>query len=210
MASPEPPERPERPDSPQVALPHEHPEVLGRGTPVPGSLYGLMAEFEGTEQLVEAIEKARAQGYREMDAYTPFPAHDVAEALGVRGTRLPLIVLLGGLIGLASGYFLQYYTAVIAYPLNVGGRPFNSWPSFMPVTFEMTILLATLAAVLGMLALNGLPMPYHPVFNVERFSAATRDRFFLVIEAEDPHFEYDETRRFMESLHPSEVMDVPH
>ncbi len=202
------------PQAPFVSLPHGQgaPQVVFHpGEAVPGeSLYGLMAEFHGTHELIEAIKGVRAQGYHKMDAYTPFPSHEVAHALGTRGTRLPIIVLIGGILGMLTGFFMQYYTAVFAYPLNVGGRPYNSWPSFLPITFEMTILFATIAAVFGMLALNGLPMPYHPVFNVERFSGATRDRFYLVVEATDPKFDYEETRRLLTSLNPDEVLDVPH
>jgi hypothetical protein len=172
-------------------------------------LYGLMAEFDDAQALAAAIRKARAEGYRKLDGYTPFPVHEVAEALDFRRTWIPEMVLTGGIVGLISGFGMQYYASVISYPLNVGGRPFNSWVSFIPVTFEVTILFATLTAVLGMLALNGLPMPYHPVFNVPRFAQATRDRFFMVIEASDPKFNYDATRTFMQTLGAREVSDVP-
>jgi len=173
-------------------------------------IYGLMAEFDSPTDLVAAARRAREQGYRRMDAYTPFPIEGLAEAIGFHHSRLPLIVLIGGIIGCIGGYLLQYYASVIGYPLNVGGRPFHSWPSFIPVTFEMTILVAAVSAVVGMLALNGLPMPYHPVFNVDRFALATRDRFFLCIEAADPRFDLAETRRFLEGLEPRGVYDVAH
>ena len=171
-------------------------------------LYGLMAEFDTPEELLVAAQRARDAGYRRMDAYTPFPIEGLAEAIGFRRTWLPLLVLLGGIVGCVSGYFLQYWTSVIDYPLNIGGRPFNSWPAFIVVTFELTILVAALSAVLGMLALNGLPMPYHPVFNVPRFAFATRDRFFLCIEAADVQFEREETRRFLERSQPRQVSEV--
>lgn len=206
-------ERTVRPQVPYVALPHEHggAQKSRPGDEVPGlSIYGLMAEFESTDSLIRGIGQVREAGYKKMDAYTPYPSHEVSHALGQRGTRLPLIVLIGGITGLLLGFFMQYYTAVIDYPLNIGGRPMNSWPAFLPVTFEMTILLASFAAVFGMLALNGLPMPYHPVFNVPRFGAATRDKFFLVVEASDPRFDYEETRRLLATLTPNEVLDVPH
>ena len=149
-------------------------------------LYGLMAEFDSPEDLLDAAQRAYEEGYRRMDAYTPFPVEGLAEAIGFHRTRLPLVVLLGGIAGGLGGYGLQYCISVIDYPLNVGGRPLHSWPAFIPVTFEMTILIAALAAVLGMLALNGLPMPYHPVFNVPEFELASRNLFFLCIEATRP------------------------
>ena len=173
-------------------------------------IYGLMAEFDQVTDLVDAVKHTRAAGYREFDAYTPFPVEAVAEAMGVHRNRLPLIVLLGGLIGLVSGYALAYWTSVIAYPLNVGGRPLHSWPAFIPVTFETTVLGAAIATVLGMFALNGLPMPYHPVFNVPRFALSTRNRFFLCIEATDPLFDVEQTRRFLERFVPRQVSEVEH
>jgi hypothetical protein len=169
-----------------------------------------MAEFESPTALVEAAERARLAGYKHMDAFSPFPIEELTEALGVRPTRLPLLVLIGGLVGCLGGFFMQWYSAAVDYPINVGGRPNNSWPMFMPVTFEMTVLLAGLTAVFAVLALNGLPMPYHPVFNVPRFALATRDRFFLCIEATDPRFDRAATREFLQGLHPREVSEVEH
>jgi hypothetical protein len=171
-------------------------------------VYGLMAEFEDPNTLVAAAAQAREAGYRRMDAYSPFPIEELHEALGAHHSRLPLIVLIGGVVGCLGGFLLQYWASAIAYPLNVGGRPFNSWPAFIPVTFECTILGAALSAVLGMLALNGLPMPYHPVFNVTRFALASRNRFFLCIEGTDPKFDLQETRRFLEQLTSREVTTV--
>jgi hypothetical protein len=172
------------------------------------AVYGLMAEFDTPEDLLEAAQRAYAEGYRRMDAYSPFPVAGLAEAIGFHRTKLPLIVLLGGIAGGLGGYLLQYYTAVIDYPLNVGGRPLHSWPAFIPVTFEMTVLIAALFAVLGMLALNGLPMPYHPVFNVPRFELASRNLFFLCIESADPRFDAERTRQFLESLGSRQVHEV--
>jgi ActD protein len=172
--------------------------------------YGLIAEFDDPTALVDATSRAYAQGYRRIDAYSPFPIEALHHALGSPRSRMPFIVLIGGLIGCVSGFLLQYWVAVIAYPINVGGRPFDSWPAFIPITFECTVLGAALAAVLGLLAVNGLPMPYHPVFNVTRFALASRNRFFLCIEARDRHFDLDATRSFLESLGPREVSVVEH
>jgi hypothetical protein len=171
-------------------------------------IYGLMAEFKSPTALVHAARTAREAGYKKMDAYSPFPIEELSDALGHHHDRLPLLVLIGGIVGGSAGFFLQYFASVIDYPLNIGGRPLLSWPSFIPVTFEMTILGAGFVAVLGMLALNGLPTPYHPVFNVERFVNATRSRFFLCIESADPLFDKEETGRFLESLEPREVCEV--
>jgi len=171
-------------------------------------MYGLIAEFDNPEALVGAAHRAFAEGFRKMDAYSPFPVEGLAEALGFHRTRVPLIVLTGGILGCLGGFFLQYWLAVIDYPINVGGRPLNSWPSFIPVTFELTILIAALSAFFGVLALNGLPMPYHPVFNVERFELASRNRFFLLIEAADPRFDSAGTRRFLESIGSHGVYEV--
>jgi hypothetical protein len=176
--------------------------------PASTSTHGLMAEFEDPNTLVAAAHRAYHEGYRRMDAYTPFPIEELHEALGLHHTRLPLIVLIGGLIGGIGGYSLQYWVSAVAYPMNVGGRPLHSWPAFIPITFECTILAAALSAVLGMLALNRLPMPYHPVFNVPRFALASRNRFFLCIETGDPKFDHEATRAFLETLGAREVTTV--
>jgi hypothetical protein len=171
-------------------------------------IYGVMAEFDGPNELIAAAKRAYEAGYRDMDAYSPYPIEEVSHAIGFKRTRLPLIVLIGGIIGCVTGFGLQYWVSVIAYPLNIGGKPLNSWPAFIPVTFEMTVLFAAIAAVVGMLALNRLPMPYHPVFNVERFELASRTHFFLCIESSDKQFDRDETARFLRTLAPREVNEV--
>ena len=173
-------------------------------------VYGLIAEFDNPTALVAAARRVHDYGYTKMDAYSPYPIEELHEALGHHGNRLPLLVLCGGILGGIGGYLLQYYTAAIDYPIHIGGRPLHSWPSFIPVTFETTVLVAALAAVFGMLALNGLPMPYHPVFNVPRFALASRDRFFICIEALDPKFDPLATLRFLESLEPRSISEVPH
>jgi hypothetical protein len=171
-------------------------------------LHGLMAEFRDPEHLLRAARATREAGYQQVEAYSPFPVEGVAEALHPRPTRVPLIVLIGGIIGGLTGYGLQYWVAVIAYPMNVAGRPEHSVPSFVPVTFEVTILFAALFAVVGLVLACGLPMPYHPVFNAPAFARASRDRFFLCIEATDPRFEVVETRAFLDRLGAREVSDV--
>jgi hypothetical protein len=172
------------------------------------ALYGLMAEFKNPEDLLKATQRAYEAGYRRMDAFTPFPVEGLAEALGVHSTRVPLICLIGGLIGCVGGFFLQYWPNVVGYPLDIGGKPHNSWPAFIPITFEMTVLCAGLATVFGMLALNGLPMPYHPVFNAQRFELATRNRFFLCIMARDAKFDPQKTREFLMVLEPRGVSEI--
>src|SRR5713101_3637758 len=165
-------------------------------------LYGVMAQFDSPGTLVAAAKETYAAGYRRINGYSPFPIEELSEAIGFKRTILPLIVLAGGIIGGLGGFFMQYWMEVIDYPINVGGKPFNSWPAFVPITFECTVLCAAFAAVFGMLALNKLPQPYHPVFNAPNFDLATRDSFFLVIEADDPEFRHDEVVGFMRSLEP--------
>lgn len=172
-------------------------------------LYGLLAQFPDAESLIHACREMTARGYRRLDAYTPFPTHGLAEAIGFRRTRMPLVVLIGGLVGLAAGYGLQWWVSVVAYPLNIGGRPLSSWPAFIPVTFEVTILVASLFAVLGMLALNGLPRPHHPLFDIPAFDHASTDGFFLCVEARDPQFDPEKTSQSLMELHPSEIWHVP-
>jgi hypothetical protein len=171
-------------------------------------LYGLLAEFDDPHTLVEAVEKTRAAGYRNIDAYTPIPVHGLVEALGDVPTKLPWLTFIGGVLGAITGVVLQYYVSVIDYPMNVGGRPVFSWPSYIPVTFECTVLGAALFSVLGMLALNGLPLPYHPVFNVPEFRLASRNRFFLCIEARDPAFQLQPTREFLAGVKSLNVHEV--
>jgi hypothetical protein len=171
-------------------------------------IYGLLAEFDNPEELLAAARRTRESGFRHIDAFSPMPIEGLAEAVGFERTRLPLIVLVGGIIGCIAGFTLQWWVNVVNLPLNIGGKPHNSWPAFIPITFETTVLAAALAAVLGMLALNGLPTPYHPVFNVPRFALATRDRFFLCIKAKDGKFELARTKEFLSSLHPRGVYEI--
>jgi hypothetical protein len=171
-------------------------------------IHGLMAEFDNPTDLVDAANGARLAGYTVMDAYTPFPIEELSDALGLKPNPMPLITLLGGIFGGLGGYMLEYWTQVIAWPMNIGGRPFHSWPHFIPVTFECTVLGASLAAFVGMLAINGLPKPYHPVFNVPAFDRASRDRFFLCIEAADPKFDRHATASFLKDLHALGVSEV--
>jgi hypothetical protein len=176
--------------------------------PAARRVWGMLGEFEQPDQLVLAAQRAREAGYRRMDAYTPFPIHGLSDALGFRPSKLPLVVLAGGIIGCATALGMQWFSSTVHYPMNVGGRPFASWPSFIPITFELTVLFAAGAAVFGMLGMNGLPMPYHPVFNAPRFAFASRDRFFLGLEARDPKFDLEKTRTFLESLGAREIVTV--
>jgi len=178
------------------------------GKPKEGT-YGLIAEFSDAQALLDAANAVREAGYKDIDAFSPFPIHGLAEAVGFHRSRLSVVVLTMGILGGAGGFFMQWYANVIAYPLNIGGKPYNSWPAWIPVMFECTILLAAFGAVLGMLALNGLPMPYHPVFNVPRFDQASRDKFFLVVQARDPKFDIDKVWDFLDTLGPKEVVEVP-
>ena len=172
-------------------------------------VYGIMAEFEQPEELVAAAERAYSAGYRKMDAYSPMPIEGLAEAIGFTRNYVSLAVLIGGLCGAIGGFGLLWWIAVIAYPHNIAGRPFNSWPMYIPITFECTVLLAALTAVIGMLAMNRLPMPYHPVFNWTEFAQrASVDRFFLCIEADDPKFDREKTKAFLLELNPEEVAEV--
>src|SRR5471032_3181661 len=178
---------------------HEHSE---------NGVYGLLAEFDSVDALLAAADKVQAAGYTRTDAFSPIPIHGLAEKIGFKDRRMSKIVLCGGLAGLIGGYGLEYWTQVIAYPLNIGGRPFHAWVNFIPPAFETTILFASFAAVIGMLTLNGLPRPYHPVFNAPRFKLASQSAFFLVIEASDPKFHAQATWDFLSSLHPHEVVQV--
>jgi hypothetical protein len=173
-------------------------------------IYGLIAEFDNPTALVKAARAAREKGYRKLDAFSPFPIEGLNDALHLHKNKLPLIVLVGGIVGGLTGYLLQYYITVISFPINIGGRPLHSWPSYIIITFELTILFGAHSAVLGMLGLCGLPMPYHPVFNAPRFALASRNRFFLCIESADPLFDLAATGDFLRALEPHEVSEVAH
>src|SRR6267142_4405674 len=172
-------------------------------------IYGIMAEFDSASDLVSAARKTHESGYQKMDAYSPFPVEELAEAIGFHTNRVPLVTLIGAVIGGLSGYLMQYWISVDSYPINVGGRPYHSWPSFIIVTFEMTILFGGISAAVGMLALNGLPMPYHPVFNVPVFAKASDSKFFLVVFSSDPKYDAARTREFLRSLAPRAISEVP-
>jgi hypothetical protein len=172
-------------------------------------IYGLLAEFDTPGALAHAAERAHAEGYRKLDAYTPYPIEEISEAIGFRRNYVALACLIGGILGGLGGYSLEYWVSVIAYPINVGGKPFHSWPAFIPVTFECTVLGAALSAMIGMLVMNGLPMPYHPVFNSPNFALASKEKFFLCIEAADPKFDLAKSRSFLEQLGPRVVTEVP-
>src|SRR5881394_2153307 len=171
-------------------------------------IFGIAAEFETHEQLVRAARNAYAHGFRKMDGYAPFPVDGLAEALGKKN-RLPLFVLCGGVVGGLGGYFMEWFANVVSYPINIGGRPLHSWPAFIPITFELTVLCAGLTAFFGSLATCGLPKPYHPMFNLPEFERASQDRFFLCIQADDPIFDATKTREFLQRLNPLNVAEVP-
>jgi len=172
-------------------------------------IYGLLAEFDDVNDAIVAAKSAYAAGYRKLDAYAPFPVEELSEAVGFQKNGVALVCLCGGLLGCTGAFILQWWINTISYPINIGGRPLNSWPSFIIVTFEMTILFSGLSAVFGMLALNGLPMPYHPVFNVPRFDLASKDRFFLIVFSSDKNYDAVRTRQFLEGLNPISVAEVP-
>jgi hypothetical protein len=172
-------------------------------------IYGMMAEFDSPTALVEAARRTYQAGYKKIDAYSPFPIEGLAEEIGFHHDEVPLVVLIGGIIGGLTGYLLQWWCSAVAYPINVGGRPYHSWPAFIPITFEMTVLFGGISALFGMLALNGLPMPYHPVFNVPRFALASKDRFFLIVFSSDPKYDPAGTRGFLQGLQPRSISEVP-
>jgi hypothetical protein len=183
---------------------------LGIYSPIPDSpVYGLMAEFDSAQALLDAAHKTHEAGYQKMDAYSPFPIEGLAEAIGFHKNRVALVVLIGALTGGISAFALQYWVAVITYPTNIGGRPYLSWPSFIIVTFELTILFGGISSAVGMIALNGLPMPYHPVFNVAEFAKASENKFFLVVESADPKYDAAATRAFLKGLTPRMIAEVP-
>src|ERR1700704_4436436 len=172
-------------------------------------IYGIMAEFDSPTALVEAARLTHQAGYQKIDAYSPFPIEGLAEEIGFHRDEVPLVVLIGGIVGGLTGYLMQYWMSAVAYPLNIGGKPYHSWPAFIVITFVMTLLFAGISAVFGMLALNGLPLPYHPVFNLPRFAFATKDRFFLIVFSSDPKYKPTEVRGFLESLRPRSISEVP-
>lgn len=175
-----------------------------------GAIHGIMAEFHSPDEVVEAAKRVHSAGYTKVDAYSPYPIEELGEALDLHKSHLPKVVLVGGICGFLAGWGLEYWAAVIEYPMNIGGRPFYSWPAFIVPAYETTILFAALGAVFGMLALNGLPQPYHPVFNVPSFALASRDKFFICIESHDPKFDPAQTKKFLASLGASEVTEVEH
>lgn len=172
------------------------------------SLFGIMIEFKTPEDLIRGAELARKSGFVQMDAYTPFPVEGLPDAIGFKKDRVALITLLGGIFGGLGGFFMQWYANVVDYPINVAGKPFNSWPAFIPITFELTVLGASLAAAIGMIALNRLPEPWHPTFSHPGFHRASRDRFFLCVQADDPNFDKEKVATVMSRLSPLSIREV--
>jgi hypothetical protein len=189
----------------------EYPSTADEGA-LPPKPYGLLAEFADPDRLTEAVRRAKAEGYSRMDAYTPYPVADVADALGVRKTEMSALMFTGGLVGALGGFLMQYWTMSVDYPLNIAGRPFlfpdTSWPSFIPITFEMTVLTTAMTGLFGFLAACGLPRLHHPLFGVPRFALASRDKFFLCIEAHDPKYDPAATREFLAGLQPQTISEV--
>jgi hypothetical protein len=175
----------------------------------PPSIHGLMAEFATPDEILAAARRARVAGYRDMEAYTPYSVEGLSEELGLKRTGVPFIVLGGGLVGAGVGFLMEYWSMAVDYSFDVGGRPFNSWPVYIPITFEVMVLVASFSALFAMMFLNGLPRLHRPVFNVARFAQATQDRFFLCIEATDPRFDPQATRQFLAGLGAAEVLEVP-
>ena len=174
------------------------------------AVHGMMAEFDSAEALVEAAKAARAEGYHKMDAYSPIPVEELHDVLHIHDNRVSLACLIGGVVGACTGFGLLTWTSAFDYAHNVGGRPPISIPMFIPITFECTILFAGLTTAIAMILMNGFPSPYHPVFNVARFTMASKNRFFLCIEAQDEHFDREKTKAFLETLGPEEVSEVDH
>jgi hypothetical protein len=173
------------------------------------AIYGLVAEFDQPEPLIEAARRARDIGYVDVDAYTPFPVEELVHTLGLRKSSLPLFALIGAVVGAGGAYLLLWYSSSVDYPWNVAGRPLHSWPSYVPITFELGILGAAAFIFAAVFVLNRFPMPYHPISNVPAFRRASRDRFFLCIRSTDPRFDAQRTREFLQSLHSRRVDDVP-
>lgn len=171
--------------------------------------YGLLAEFDTPSELIRAAQQAHQDGWKRMDCYTPYPVEEAAEAIGFHRNRVPLVTLVGGLVGLIVMFSFESWVSVLAYPLNIGGRPLYSWPAFIVPAYELTILFAGLSAAVGMLALNGMPALYHPLFNAPNFrNGATTDKFFLCLEARDPKFDLVGARAYLESFKPVSVVEV--
>jgi hypothetical protein len=191
-----------------LKAPNPKEDVVPERTPSP--IFGVIAQFDDSSSLIGAVRQVRKAGYTRIDAFTPYPVHGLDDELGVRGTKLPAIVLSAGIVGAFTGFGMQYFAMAVHLPLNIGGKPLNSWPAFIPITFEVTILFAALSAVIGMLVLNGLPQPYHPVFHAKNFERASVDQFFLCIQSDDPRFDQIEARNLLASTGAVEVSDVPH